>query len=80
MSNGLNRTHEIDETRTLEITVPLQVGCCRGEDFFDALRLADEFPPNGKKGCNSAANVGRRGTCPARLDVVALLAAGGVKL
>jgi len=80
MSNRLNRTHEINETCSLEIAVSLEVGCRGGENFFDALRLADELAANGKESRNGAANMRRGRTCPTRLDVVALLSARGVQL
>ena len=79
MSNRLNRTHEINETRSLEITVSLEVGCRGGENLFDALRLADELAPNGKEGGDGTAHMRRGRTRPTRLDVVAL-AASGVQL
>ena len=63
MSNRLNRTHEINETRSLEITVSLEVGCRGGENLFDALRLADELAPNGK-GAMAPLNMRRGRTRP----------------
>ena len=78
MSNRLNRTHEINETRSLEITVSLEVGR-GGENLFDALRLADELAPNGKEG-DGTAHMWRGRARPTRLDIVALFAASGVQL
>src|SRR6059058_3075276 len=70
-SDGLNGAHQIEQAGALEVGVPAKIGAGRNEDVFDALRLSDEFGPDGEKRRDRAAHVWCGHARPAGLDIVA---------